>query len=389
MISIKEIIEDILDAELHISIAKDCSMDIYKKPLENIKLLKGVYQKSKHKKQIIEIISTSYHRNYFYLNFEFLIRIREFDKSFKVLKKILEEVKKDKIWFYEYYHILNLCMGRLNFLINDENFNHKEINELKRIFEAERFRKSSTKIRILDDGGNCENQEEVFYENLRENIVEKLDLKKLEIVKNIYNTELFKEDIDKLSKKIKELGLSEEVANSFKRLEDRYYQANDKIDFATFSSPIRTTLSGLVKDIAQKISEVEGDIIKGKEDQNYRNYLEEKRLMHQGIVKMINNLYVFLSGKINHKVSTEQEYYKRGLNIASQIGLLLVTEYGGYKNKLLEEKIKAREMLGGRTNGGFPNLSGTPEEQLKQLEGYGGQRAEEIRKRILKEIEKR
>jgi len=47
-----------------------------------------------------------------------------------------------------------------------------------------------------------------------------------------------------------------------------------------------------------------------------------------------------------------------------------------------------RKMLGGESEAGFPSLYGTPEQKLKQLEGYGGKRIEEIREELIKEIEK-
>jgi len=52
----------------------------------------------------------------------------------------------------------------------------------------------------------------------------------------------------------------------------------------------------------------------------------------------------------------------------------------------LEEK-KAREILGGKSEAGLPILYGkTPEENLELLKGYGGERIEEMRKEIRKEI---
>jgi len=54
---------------------------------------------------------------------------------------------------------------------------------------------------------------------------------------------------------------------------------------------------------------------------------------------------------------------------------------------LIKER-EAREILGGKTNAGQPVLYGTPEEKLKQLEGYGGETIEEIREELKKEIEK-
>jgi len=323
----KEIIESILNAEQHLSIAKGPSMDIYEKPLENINLLMNVYKKAKNnkiKKTIIGTVSNFDSNQYFYLNFEFLIRIREFDIAFESLERILSKIKNNQIWHYEYYRIFNYCIGRLNFLIDYEELNPKEIDLLRfYTLDSEKFIRHTRSLRIPHGGGT----EVSFNKNLRTKIIEKLDLKKLDIVKNLYSLEIFKEDIDKLSKEIKKVGLGDEVALSFRELEKKYSEAVNKVNFAMFGGHIRTTLSELVKKIAKKVESRSRNKISGKEDKDYRNYLEKQRIINEGLGRMIKGLYSFLSSKVNHQIITEQEYYKRGLNIASQIGLLLVREY--------------------------------------------------------------
>jgi len=48
---------------------------------------------------------------------------------------------------------------------------------------------------------------------------------------------------------------------------------------------------------------------------------------------------------------------------------------------------RAIEILGGDSEAGFPTLYGTPEQRLKQLNGYGGKRIEEMREKLKKEVE--
>ena len=52
------------------------------------------------------------------------------------------------------------------------------------------------------------------------------------------------------------------------------------------------------------------------------------------------------------------------------------------------EKERTREIMGGRSEGGFPILYGNPKQKLEQLRGYGGKSIEEMREKLKKEIEK-
>jgi hypothetical protein len=49
-------------------------------------------------------------------------------------------------------------------------------------------------------------------------------------------------------------------------------------------------------------------------------------------------LYDFLSCGINHNIEIDQEYYRRGLNITSQVAYLLLRDYERFVEK--KEKIK-------------------------------------------------
>ena len=52
------------------------------------------------------------------------------------------------------------------------------------------------------------------------------------------------------------------------------------------------------------------------------------------------------------------------------------------------EREKTREILGGRSKAGSPILYGSPKQKLEQLKGYGGQRIEEMREKLKREIRK-
>lgn len=52
------------------------------------------------------------------------------------------------------------------------------------------------------------------------------------------------------------------------------------------------------------------------------------------------------------------------------------------------EKNRTREILGGRSEAGFPILYGSPRQKLEQLKRYGGKNIEEMKERLKKEIEK-
>jgi len=52
------------------------------------------------------------------------------------------------------------------------------------------------------------------------------------------------------------------------------------------------------------------------------------------------------------------------------------------------EREKTREILGGRSEAGSPILYGSPKQKLEQLKGYGGQRIEEMREKLKREIRK-
>ncbi|MEM0465769.1 MAG: hypothetical protein QXW97_03660 [Candidatus Pacearchaeota archaeon] len=326
---LKETIESILRAEEYETYKEN---EIYKIPLKNIKTLLNIYYDKKGKETIITNIILNYDNpNFSYLGFEFLIRIKEIKKAFEYLEKNLNKLRGIRqIYFKEYYSLFNKCLARLNYLINDTNFEAKEI-ELLRVNVLDLYRflpKSHFKLRE-----NYYSNEEVSinYE-LRKEIIRKLEIKKAELISNIYDVELSKEDIKSVIEKIKNLELSEGLSIAFKKLEERYYEAETKNDFAMFGGYIRQALMGLIKEISLRIASEKNEVIKEK-DEHFRNFLKKENVINEGLWRMISAFYDFISCKINHSIETDKEYYKIGLNIASQLSNLILIEYEKYIKK--------------------------------------------------------
>jgi len=59
------------------------------------------------------------------------------------------------------------------------------------------------------------------------------------------------------------------------------------------------------------------------------------------------------------------------------------------KDQILDkiQRDKTREILGGKSEAGLPILYGSTKEKLEQLKGYGGERIEQMREELMKELE--
>lgn len=320
---IKDSIETVLRAEEHEVYS---SRDFYEKPIKNIHILQNIYHSEKGKENFMISAIFNYNNPYYsYLGFEFLLRAKEIKKAFEYFEKSLNKVRTIKpIYFSEYYSLFNKCLARLNFLINDARFNVKEI-ELIRNYVLDLTRLFPRKHLVLKENYYA-NKEILFNHEIRKQIIRKLELKKAELISELYNEDILKEDIKAILEKIKKMDLGNEIGIAFKKLEEKYYEAEDKNDFAMFGGYIRQALMSLVKQMALKISKNKGELVKEK-DEHYRNYLKSAGVINEGLWRMIGALYDFLSIEINHNIETDREYYKRGLNIASQLSCLLLKEY--------------------------------------------------------------
>ncbi len=320
---IQESINAVLRAEEH---EVYNNKDFYEKPLNNLQTLLNIYSRESGKEHIVvNFIFNFPYAKCSYLGFEFLIRIKEFKKAFEYLEKNLNKIRNQSSpYFRDYYSLFNICLRRLYFLIDDEKFNPKEIEFLRnQVLELNRL--LPKKHQNL---GNeyYSNPEISFNYNLRADIIKKLDLKKAGLIDENYNKDLLKEDLKFVAEKIKDMELGDGIAFAFNKLEEKYYEAKDKSDFAMFGGYIRQTLMGLVKAMALKIAKDKTEIIKEK-DEHYRNYLKSQGMINEGLWRMLSALYDFLSIELNHNIETDREYYRRGLNIASQVSYLLLRDY--------------------------------------------------------------
>lgn len=145
----------------------------------------------------------------------------------------------------------------------------------------------------------------------------------------------------------------------------------------------------------------------------YFNKLFEKdKFSREDYEKRMSSNYISKIGFLNGKFLMDEEFTKLKAfsfdrnkgghpslgNIDNQRARTLI-EQGIWLVTDLQKKIKeikseseineekAREILGGRAEGGIPILYGTPEQKLEQLKGYGGESIDEMREKIKKELE--
>lgn len=324
-----ESINAVLRAEKHETYGKN---EIFEKPNQNLQTLLNIYNRERGGEHIIINLILNYpYPKYSYLGFEFLIRIKEFRKASEYLEKNLNKIRnQNSPYFSDYYSLFNKCLGRLNFIITEERFTVKEIELLRnQVFELNRLlprKHEKLANEYFSDPGVLLNN------NLRQEIIKRIDLKKAELIEHNYNKDLLKEDLKFVVDKIKEMELGKSIAVAFTKLEEKYYEAKDKNEFAMFGGYIRETLMSLVKSMAIMIAKDKQEIVKER-DEHYRNYLKSAGMINEGLWRMLSALYDFLSCGINHNIEIEQEYYKRGLNITSQVAYLMLRDYERFMQK--------------------------------------------------------
>lgn len=318
-----ESINSILKAEEHETYDNP---DFYEKPLTNLKTLENIYSREKGNENLVinTILNYPYAR-FSYLGFEFLIKIKEMKKAFDYLEKNLNKIRNQSSqYFKDYYYLFNACLVRLRYVIINERFSSKELEQLRiQIMELNRL--LPRKHQKLGNEYYSDPEISLNY-NLRTEIIKKLELKKAELINNTYNQDLLKEDLKFVVEKIKQMELGDGIALAFNKLEEKYYEAKDKNDFAMYGGYIRETLMSLVKSMAIRIAKDKKEIVKER-DEHYRNYLKSVGMINEGLWRMLSALYDFLSCGINHNIEIDQEYYRRGLNITSQVAYLLLRDF--------------------------------------------------------------
>ncbi len=326
---LRESISAVLRAEEHETYSKK---DTFEEPNPNIQTLSNIYKREKGKEHVITSIILNYpYAKYSYLGFEFLIRIKEFRKAYEYLEKNLNRIRgQNSPYFSDYYSLFNKCLRRLNLTIIEEKFSPKEIELLRgQVFELNKLiPRKHEKL-----ANEYFSDPEVLLNNkLRAEIIKKIDLKKAELIDNNYNKDLLKEDLKFVVDKIKEMELGNGIAMAFTKLEEKYYEAHDNNDFAMYGGYIRETIMSLVKSMAIRIAKDKKEIVKER-DEHYRNYLKSAGMINEGLWRMLSALYDFLSCGINHNIEIDREYYRRGLNITSQVAYLLLRDYERFISK--------------------------------------------------------
>jgi len=130
--------------------------------------------------------------------------------------------------------------------------------------------------------------------------------------------------------------------------------------------------------------------------QSFFSSLEKTFTFRMGTTKFrfLNEIEPFTKEEINKIIKESAQ--NNQIYEANEVKPYLTELIEKYKDKIeptLKERIKqiiendrAREMLGGKSEGGFPILFGDAKQKLKQLEGYGGEKIEEMREELKKEI---
>jgi len=312
----KEAIFKVLRAEKYTKIRGTTEMKSYE--LENISVLKKIYNSSKDKESIISLLKENINMHWylFYLNFEFLIRIKRIDDAFEGLFELLKNIKT----IYEREQIAIYCMYRLYYLTyttNDVRFSSKEIEDTLNYLEHLK------KIILTEDPTN-------HLGNLIYEIIKTLELKSVEIIEEFYKKELLEEDAKEVVEKVKKLGLGEEIALMFEELRENYYETTDDIKANIFTSKIRDAFSEIIKKIALEIAKKESKNIK-KDDGICREYLFKEGIISEEEKKFISSFYSLLSVTAVHHLITPKEYYRMSLNMAYEISLIILYKYEAYK----------------------------------------------------------
>ena len=314
---IKEDIERVLATESYKT--DTFGTPFQKEELENIHILRQIYNQTKNKKIVIDTILKYQNKTLFYLNFEFLIRIKQIKEAFNELLGRLESLEDDYRENKKMLFMFSLC--RLLFLVNHINFTSKEIDEI--LGYVRKLPRGMTQRYLGYSKEDLRTQSHL----LRANVIRSFILKSAKIIEDKYKGELLEEDLEEVIKIVRKTGLGEDIAKTFERLWKGYSEAKDDIDYNIYSKSIRGALMEIVKKICSKTSK---EKIKDK-DNEYRRFLQDKKIISKQEKELLDAFYSFLSSEAVHCILTSKEYYRVSLNIASQIALILVQ---GYKNTL-------------------------------------------------------
>ena len=150
------------------------------------------------------------------------------------------------------------------------------------------------------------------------------------------------------------------------------------------------TIEGLIDDLLLR------SISKGKvKDFDLKNTKLENKIGKLKAISLIEEKEFHILQKLKfdrndfgHPFERQISFTEAKRIIMDALDLIKILE-----NKLKEikseseiEEEKILDLLGGKTKAGLPTLYGTPQQKLEQLKGYGGERIEEMREKLMKEV---
>ena len=170
------------------------------------------------------------------------------------------------------------------------------------------------------------------------------------------------------------------------------YRPKNEQEYAQNTGYLRSFLESIIKELSIKVSAKKEEQIKKipKESEfvSNKSYLKNNDILDESEARLLGATYNILSSDSgSHILSTPQEKYRLLFNMTIEVIVLILSNF---KNKIPEiksEADKSRELLGGTTGWGGPMLYGDTKQKLEQLEGYGGKFIEEIREKLIKELE--
>jgi hypothetical protein len=134
-----------------------------------------------------------------------------------------------------------------------------------------------------------------------------------------------------VSEKISMLGFDKSYNELLDGIDHFIYIETSKIVNAGMISNLRTFMGNLLKDVANRIAEKQGEkmpIIEGRGEMgNIRSYLKNKLELSDKDDKFIDSFVNILHSEGGHAFTSEKEYFRLARNIAIEIALFILSKY--------------------------------------------------------------
>jgi len=382
-------IKIIFRSEIQRALRRDISSN---EELDTAKLLYDLYNRSKgseekFKENLREILYKEIPANSCdYLAFDLFMRIGDLENAFSILNGNLD---KPNIVVHQMdsLRILKILV-RAYFLLNNNKYEEAQLKDILDKILSSRI-KVTPKIRVagFELGSN---DPEHRVEKMFDKIINLIDEKRLNFLEKRIGGEIFKEDIEIIEKEIKGFNLSKDLQKTLILIKN--YNPKNEQEYAQNTGSIRSFLESIIKELSLKVSvKREEPIKKISEESEFMSnkaYLKNNDILDESEKRLLGAIYNILSsGGGSHILATSQEKYRLLLNMCIEMIVLILSNFKKKIGEVKSESEKARELLGGKSEGGFPILFGDAKQKLKQLGGYGGRGIEEMREKLRKEIE--